>query len=254
MTDKPIIFSGPMVRALLEGRKTQTRRIVKGVPDAPAMDNIAWPDKKLHPAPYLDAYCGAQRTSKNPRGMTANWAYWTRDDRPGPLFKVGCVPGDRLWVRETWRPALSANDPWHVAVVYQADGNVKHWNWSSDADFGDWNIPKQAANGNVPSIHMPRWASRLTLTVTDVRVQRVQDISEEDAIAEGAPMKWMPGRDDRPFAHLGGETWATADYWFRTLWDGLNAKRGFGWDENPWVVALTFSVHKGNIDAMEADQ
>lgn len=249
MTDKPILFSGPMVRALLEGRKTMTRRIVKGVPEAPAMDNIAWPDRNLHPAPYLDAYCGAPRTSKNPRGMTENWAYWTRDDRPGPLFKVGYVPGDRLYVRETWRPALSAADPWHVAVAYQADGQVKHWNWSSDADFGDWNIPKQAAKGNVTCIHMPRWASRLTLVVTDVRVQRVQDISWEDAMAEG-----FSATESGIHPEFGGIHGDDPIEDFVDLWDSLNAKRGYGWDENPWVVALTFDVHNLNIDEMETDQ
>lgn len=243
MTDKPIIFSAPMIRALLDGRKTQTRRILKDVPEAPAMDNIAWPDKKLHPAPYLDAYCGGPRTSENPRGMTENWAYWTRDDRPGPLFKVGYVPGDRLWVREEWsgeyvfRNMGPAKRP-HAIDCGHGDFRFREtvWHWADGSpDFGDWEKPR-------PSIHMPRWASRLTLVVTDVRVQRVQDISRKDCDAEGCP-GWMD--HDWQDGEMPEEE-------FSTLWDSINAKRGFGWDANPWVVALTFDVHKCNIDQMEA--
>jgi hypothetical protein len=95
---------------------------------------------------------------------------------------------------------------------------------------------------------MTRWASRLTLTVTDVRVQRLHDISEADAEAEGAPMAIMPGRDDQPFAHMGGGKWATADYWFRALWTRLHGPDA--WGANPWVCALTFTVHRCNIDQM----
>ena len=240
MKDKPIIFSAPMIRALLDGRKTQTRRILKDVPEAPAMDNIAWPDKKLHPAPYLDAYCGGPRTSENPRGMTENWAYWTRDDRPGPLFKVGYVPGDRLWVREKF--AVSGIG-WGKKPSKAIGGKV---HFAADADhgwqsyWGNWN----------PSIHMPRWASRLTLVVTDVRVQRVQDITNADAVAEGIERLHDPNgfRDylnDDPSARV------AMNPSFRSLWDSINAKRGFGWDANPWVVALTFDVHKCNIDQLE---
>lgn len=91
---------------------------------------------------------------------------------------------------------------------------------------------------------MLRWASRLTLVVTDVRVQRVQEISEEDAIAEG-----VFESDVNMYPELG-----TAQHHFQDLWDSLNAKRGFGWSENPWVVATTFTVHKCNIDQMEDTQ
>jgi hypothetical protein len=105
-----------------------------------------------------------------------------------------------------------------------------------------------------PTIFMPRWASRLTLIVTDVRVQRLQDISEGDARAEGVehrtvtklngsdPQKWW-------FGHENGR--ATAKSAFRDLWDSLNAKRSYGWDANPWVCAVTFTAHQRNIDHLE---
>ncbi len=100
---------------------------------------------------------------------------------------------------------------------------------------------------NVPSIHMPRWASRLTLRVTDVRVQRVQDISQEDAISEG--LEWV----DRTWGVKGfAPSWcAVPKESFKVLWDSLNAKRGYGWDINPWVAVLTFEVEKRNIDNVE---
>jgi hypothetical protein len=225
MTDKPIIFSAPMVRALLDGRKTQTRRVVKNVPDAPAMDNIAWPDKKLHPAPYVDAYCGARRTPENPRGMTENWAYWTRDDRPGPPFKVGYVPGDRLWVRE--------------AHTFQGQAEGECLYRATVGDDTDYYVEEIAELRWRPSIHMPRWASRLTLTVTDVRVQRLQDISGWDVEAEGAcEFAALPPND---------QDTEEARAIFRDLWNSLHGSDA--WAANPWVCALTFTVKKGNIDA-----
>lgn len=94
---------------------------------------------------------------------------------------------------------------------------------------------------------MPRWASRITLEVTDVRVQRVQDISEEDARAEGMPEPYL-GDNDPPHEEMA--TMIDRRRQFRNLWNTLNAKRGFGWDGNPWVVALTCTVHACNVDRM----
>jgi hypothetical protein len=184
--ERPILFSSPMVRAILAGTKTQTRRLVKPVRGF-EHNNVCRPD------------------------MAADsWAVWWH----GEFERVGClqtcpygVPGDRLWVRETWQE----NTP-PSGYIYRADDVAGH------IDSG-WR----------PSIFMPREACRLRLEVTDVRVQRLQDISEQDAKAEGVPTRtYTDGRGFEP-ATLG----------FRYLWDSINAKRA-AWDSNPWVWALTF--------------
>jgi hypothetical protein len=196
MADRPILFSGPMVRALLEGRKTQTRRVLN-----------PQPNRMNGGHPLYDGY-GSYSCERG----------WKR-----LLF----AKGDRLWVRETWAPKTDG-------FLYGAD-------WLPDAYDGlkPWR----------PGIHMARVASRLTLNVTDVRVQRVQDISDRgasnDCTAEGVfhtgqrlPSDWL----ERGFRSI--ERAAFSD-----LWDSLNASRGYGWDANPWVVALTFTVDRRNIDS-----
>ena len=174
MTIRPIIFSAEMVRALLEGRKTQTRRLATS---------------------YLRK----------------------------------CEAGDLLWGRESWRPRRGFSN-WDAQVHYQVDDAVKHFE-EDDID-SEWNWPKAAEKGFVPSIHMPRWASRLTLRVTDVRFQGVKDIDGIDALAEGITP--VPGR----------APWRV----FRTLWDSLHTKPGERFFDNPQIVALTFEVIHGNVD------
>jgi len=200
MTDKPILFNGQMVNALLEGRKTQTRRVF------------------IPPKPF------------------------DMDDDIAVQIAVGSIKpkynaGDRLYVCET--VVREETDQGVGCEIYAADGK-QVWpltKWDRERNF-------------VPSIHMPRWASRITLVVTDVCVQRVRDISEEDAVAEGLE-SWVDG---------GGWRWFSYNNWedvkgdpresFENLWNSTNEKRGFGWDKNPWVVAVTFEVHKCNIDQM----
>ncbi len=188
MTDRPIIFSAPMVRALLEGRKTQTRRMLNPQPGG----------------------------IKSARILGSGWALAPESNRCSvdwtpPRY----APGDRLYVREACH--VDGRD-----VNYRADAPV------GSEPPGPWR----------PSIHMPRWASRLTLTVTDVRVQRLQDISAYDVQAEGAcELACVPPND---------EDEAEAQAIFRDLWNSLHGPAA--WDANPWVVALTFTVQHGNID------
>ncbi len=247
MTARPMIFSAPMIQALLDGTKTQTRRVLNGVPPQP-VSRCAPGNVPRHPAPYLDAYCGDKRTVANPRGMSRDWHWWQVDDRPGPVaFRVPCVPGDRLWVREGWRPHYLGDGCWDLDVSYVADGERRR---IYDGEFSDkdWNWPKSADRGNVSPIHMPRWASRLTLTVTDVRVQRLQEISEDDARAEGIM------RHGHAFTGYGkdADLWMTERNSFASLWNSIHGPDA--WDRNDWVCALTFTVEKRNIDAPAGDE
>lgn len=208
MTDRPIIFSAPMVRALLQGRKTQTRRVLK---PQPVMSEVtAW----IVP-PY--------------------------------------ATGDRLWVREAWRPHYLGDDVWNLDVSYPADSERRT---IMDGEFGDndWNWPKAADRGNASPIYMPRWASRITLSVTDVRVQRLQDISEADAVAEGIePLEGSKGPNFytremwRKGQVIASHNTPTAAECYRGLWEDLHGPDA--WDTNPWVCALTFTVERKNIDA-----
>lgn len=250
MADRPIIFSAPMVRALLDGRKTQTRRVLKDVPPPPA-PNCAPGNTARHPQPYLDAYCGQKRTDANPRGMSHDWHWWQVDDRPGRVaFRLPYVPGSRLWVRETCR-AVEHEDGTD-AVEYLADAacaRIKNTmqtadQWLAMYHYGARGPDRENREGQkVPSIHMPRWASRLTLTVTDVRVQRLQEISYFDTCAEGVDCETCEAMGQSACYRKG--CGASKDA-FRTLWNNLHGPAA--WDANPWVCAISFDVRRGNID------
>lgn len=252
MTTRPILFSGPMVRALLAGRKTQTRRIVRGVPPPPELTNIEHAAR--HPFPYLDAYCGGTCTPENPRGMTEWWCWWTRDDRPCEQFKIGYAPGDLLWVRETLRY------------------NWGHGAWFRDADDTrllpgetlDTPRPDRWPMGVCPNLYMPRTLSRLTLEVTGVKIERLQEISEADAKAEGIEFavrpfgdwKLIPGHWD-----LSENAVATGEQGepppkikYAHLWNTIHDKPGTRWADNPWVVAVTFRVNSANVDTYLAQR
>jgi len=230
-----------MVKALIAGRKTQTRRLVRGVPDMPLAD--CHPShQRLHDAPYLDAYCGEPKTPSNPRGMGCNWHWWQVDDRPGSTaFKLPCAPGDRLYVREAFQG--------HSA--YEAHG-YKPKDWGNKPIWycadGEPDPLYSASSRKRPSIHMPRWASRLTLTVTDVRVQRLHDISEADAKAEGVRADRHGGGMSGMYSALDHAAYARP---FRALWNSLHGPEA--WDANPWVVAISFDAQHGNIDSLVAE-
>lgn len=222
MVGRPILFSGPMVRALLAGTKTQTRRVLK-----PSHLRFFNGDDKPY-RPDIEYLARALLDATDFRCIDRDvwtWRGKAFDYQDGPqtlwLAYLNFVVGDRLWVRETWQvPALC--DPQYRATSTERIG---HW----DPAVGPWK----------PGIHMPRWASRLTLTVTGVRVQRLQDITEEDAKAEGVALAIAGQGDDgtiRIRTHRTG---------FVGVWQEINGN----WLDNPWVVALTFTVERRNIDA-----
>lgn len=203
MAEKPILFSGPMVRALIANRKTQTRRVVVPQPSYP---EFTLPVQKITPMLGRDNMPNGEFFIHHPECDCVG--------RSGLVARY--LPGDKLWVRETWCQYASR-------VIYRAD--YDRFTPISDGIGGPWR----------PSIFMPRSASRITLEVTDVRVQRVQEISEEDARAEGT--------EEPSLCELGGmlaqAAWSERQVYQR-LWDFINAKRGFGWAANPWVFAYTF--------------
>ena len=220
MADKPIIFSAPMVRALLDGRKTQTRRVLK-------------------PLPRRTIFFDPQKAGA--------------DQFQEPHYATG----DRLWVRE----AFTTCEKHKFMIAYRADGECGAWCWDGDgkpifihhghvleaSPRGQWGFARYGGRWRSP-IHMPRWASRLTLTVTDARVQRLQEISEADAAAEGCEATgWRPtyGNPD----NAGFEESIPAKDAFADLWNSLHGPGA--WEANPWVAAYTFTVQRGNIDAIK---
>lgn len=244
MTDRPILFSAPMVRALYEERKTMTRHSI-----APQNFKLLGHDFRFH-RPDAESLASAFKGARDFRWIGGAFS-WIAD--PGKMHphavSVDCrgrpkyAPGDRLWVRETcatWGRGPE-RAPVEYPVAYAADDpeweGIKHDAKVSSGD--EWKIR--------PSIHMPRWASRLTLIVTDVRVEWLQDISEEDAIAEGVECDSDGWRD---YLMPQTQCCAAARDSFRSLWDSINGAGA--WDENPWVTVTSFAVHRQNIDQMEA--
>lgn len=218
MKPKPIIFSGPMIRALLSGQKTQTRRAVKSQPLRSDWIPYRCPDWRW------------------------NWVLEGTGMGSGDPFRCPYgQPGDLLWVRESWRP-MSGHSAWDLLIKYAADGpsnlGDRHIE-DGDVDVGDWVFPKAAKHGFVSPIFMPRWASRTTLEITGVNLIPLQELSPNDIRAEGIKMPtWNPDTG-------AGEV----DPWevFAATWDHINAKRGYPWDSNPFVWRLKFKVHKCNV-------
>lgn len=229
MTDRPIIFSGPMVRALLDGRKTQTRRVLK----LPTKGEYFRPDM----GGWTASTVGGKGTYLDP-AMTIpapeRPCVWNQTT--GTTILPPYTTGDRLYVRES-----------HALVpttAYRMSEGVEQAINPADRDRAcvyreGWE--RSNPNSWRPSIHMPRWASRLTLTITDVRVQRLQDITEADAVAEGGDAVQA-----RLYPELG-----TCRHWFQDLWNSLHGPEA--WDANPWVAAYSFTVQRWNIDQIGGD-
>lgn len=226
MNEHPILFSAPMIRAILDGRKTVTRRVIKANYQfiEERDDGSSWPWRE---------------------DLDHAEDHWY----PCPYGK----PGDTLWVRETWAhvPTRDAANhvKWHGTLytprncIYRADDpKLPPLRWGKEGfEPFKW----------APSIFMPRWASRITLRIKSVRVERLQDISEDDAVAEGieecgdffgCPC-WKcydepadDETDDDEEAVYADDPVGS----FRSLWNSINRKRGFGWNTNPWVWAISF--------------
>ncbi|HIC2051412.1 TPA: hypothetical protein ACW0SN_001364 [Enterobacter ludwigii] len=201
-----MIFNGEMVRAILDGRKTQTRRVMKVQPSDGFHPTHNGYDLDLNAHWYtpgvVDKNGYLQPAKKDVFGVA--------DENEGYTCPFGAV-GDRIWVRETFCPVPDHEEPAGCsAILYAADGN---------GPYGKW----------VPSIHMPRWASRLTLEITCVRVERLRDLSEDDAKSEGiTPPSGgvLPGWEYRIN--------------FRDLWMSIYGSEN--WEANPWVWVIEFKV------------
>lgn len=202
MAEKPILFNTEMVRAILDGRKTQTRRLVK----APDWNIITIPD-------------WANRES-----LESGVYFWVVDQRSksGTAIKIKppCQPGDILWVRETWC-ALPVSPGGHIRIpdhyYYRADPESRPESWR-----GNWR----------PSIHMPKEAARLFLLVTDVRIERLQYITAGDAVAEGIKSEL------RSSSEAADALIAFEELWDSTI-KPADLPR-YGWEANPWVWRVEF--------------
>jgi hypothetical protein len=254
MIERPILFSAEMVRAILDGRKTQTRRVIKPQPPAEA-----------------ESVCRQLYSQEAPE-FDGAWTWWAgKPQKPitRPLFCPYGQPGDTLWVRESL----------YIWGFWRKDGLRKNglpsWRFEEVGQRADPD-PDLGLIGSAhvrhllkfwlrPSIHMPRWASRITLRITDIRVERLHDVSEDDARAEGCearpfPEPWWQGYRDLGDGQLFHQQAVgdTAPDWmiepkkmpptpwldqsardgFRSIWMGLHGPGA--WDENPWVWVISF--------------
>ena len=214
MKTRPILFSAPMVRALLDGSKSQTRRNAKFPDDTTSVEWVV--DKETVPTglPYtgwvIDCSAPLSLPRKCPHGQ----------------------PGDLLWVRETWAAADTmlyhyATDPPRY-IAYKADLSARCFDPEGPCNVEYWNFDKLKWK---PSIHMWRWASRITLEIVSVRVERLQNISEDDALAEGVSVH--PDHHHKPRESIYSPVQA-----YRDLWESLNGPGS--WDANPWVWVIEF--------------
>lgn len=243
--EKPILFNTEMVRAVLAGNKTQTRRVIK----SPAKNMQESGNEVINRNPDNDPWYKERIWSMRMKG--GMWGDYThkRFLEFCPYGKVG----DRLWVRETFYE----KGYWSRQDYESGD---RDYSWVKESLFG------YAANGEIdktscwkdgkqiirkkPSIHMPRKYSRINLEITDIRVERVQDITEEAAKAEGAQqMAIRKGEYCHKF-DLSGNSYGSFKTGFNYLWDSINKKRDNGiysWDKSPWVWVVEFKLIKGAL-------
>lgn len=233
ITERGMIFNGEMVRAILDGRKTQTRRIMKPQPEPCPRGGHWWPSNVFKTMLHVE------EEMQNGKG---GWGGLVGDACP-----FGDV-GDRIWVRETWATLgnedgccvdwegnLCKGDERSVARIYRASCEQR------PGDYGLWSIPDDAywkphtkehkfEGAWRPSIHMPRWASRILLEITGVRVERLRSMSQDDARAEGVIAASGP---------------MEAGLAFRELWDSIYGEES--WKANPWVWVIEFKRVEGGV-------
>ena len=260
MIERPILFSAPMVRALLAGTKTQTRRTLSRA------RVFATPETKAFTLRGDDLARALQNASRF-RRLDGNGWFWESDAfewqapalRTGWMAHIGYAPCDRLWIREPWFTWADDDEmsPKDILDVFSdpetsQPGEKPTILWDANRSITGAPVTDEFRPGRLRrGMHLPRAFSRLTLIVTDVRVQRLQDISEDDARAEGAYVAPRSGRvaDDYATMAVAGIWFASARNWYAALWDSINGSGA--WAANPWVAAYTFTVHQQNIDAME---
>jgi hypothetical protein len=224
-TAKPILFSTEMVRAILDGRKTQTRRVIK-----PQFtdSNLLGKDYRFYGKASKDA-------NKIDIGIS-----WNKSD-PIPksiIRKAKYKPGDILYVWETWNVCECEDICPGIADENECPFNrVGYKCYRYKAQYSDCESRKWK-----PSARMPKEAARIFLRVTDVRAERLQDISENDCLREGIQQNTVRSLRGVPsFQIYGMSEWYTkAKYAFTDLWDRMNAKNGYFWESNPWVWVYTF--------------
>jgi hypothetical protein len=199
MSEKPVLFNGEMVRAILDGRKTQTRRVIKPQPENRYIGGATWKDMDKLFEQLIERDC--------PYGE----------------------PGDNLWVRETWATPGNYDDI-KPSLLPNSGITKSDIAYRATEEYGETYYKWR------PSIFMCRWMSRINLQVKDVRVERVQDISEADVLAEGCALQsWG---SDKPWPRTAG---------FAELWDSINEKRGgYGWATNPWVWVVEFEINNNS--------
>jgi len=217
MKETPIIYAPPMVKAILTGQKTMTRRTT-----------------------------GLEKINENPddwddvRRCDKHNAWLFRQSKTGNLHYVICPyggVGDRLWVRETWRPENYLIPTQTCLVEYKAGGTVEKPCPKADYDKL-WRTNDRTPLWR-PSIHIYRWASRINQEITEVRVERLQEITIEDAFAEGINDNYAKQNNLLPLNFEKNDLiYCRHIYYFMVLWDSINAKRGYGWDKNPFVWVI----------------
>lgn len=240
MKERPILFNGAMVRAILDGRKTQARAAVNqqsGIVSWKRPILVDW----YEPIKYDSQ--GEMYPGKPVFGFCS--------DDDGWVSPFG-APGDRLWVRETWQMfEATVGDSDREAIWYRADLSNRVYKYNGGdrrllkvkhrmdpVDLATFGSVQGVLDGSWrPSIHMPRWASRINLEVIDVRVERLQDITEEAAMAEGVQRMKLPSG----YQAAGNNMLPMYKQSFAYQWDTSNKKRGFAWEVNPYVWVIEFT-------------